>query len=66
MRHCALGEIEQIVELTHADSASMVVEHIDDLQPDRIAQRTSNGCKSLGVLELDLWPYERLAGEILA
>ena len=39
VRDGGLGEVEQRDQLAHADLAGVLAQHVDELQPDRVAER---------------------------
>ena len=51
-------------ELAHADLPGVLAQHVDQLEPDRVAERLCDCCNALGLLALDVWVDDRLAARL--
>ena len=59
-----LGDVEQRDELADADLARVLAQHVDELQPDRVAERLGDLGHALGLLALDVGVDDRLAARL--
>jgi hypothetical protein len=59
-----LGEVEQRHQLADADLAGVLSQHIDELHPDRIAERLGDPAHALGPLLFDVGVGDRLAADL--
>ena len=61
VRDRRLGEVEERDELADADLAGVLAQHVDELHPDRVAERLGDGGEALGLLALDVGVDDGLA-----
>ena len=59
-----LGDVEQRHQLAHADLAGVLAQHVDELQPDRVAEGLRDGGQAVGLLALDVGIDDRLAARL--
>ena len=57
-------DVEQRHELADAHLAGVLAQHVDELQPDRVAERLGDLRHPLGLLALDVGIDDRLAARL--
>ena len=63
-RERGLGDVEERHQLADADLAGVLAQHVDELQPDRVAERLGDLGHALGLLALDVGVDDRLAARL--
>ena len=61
VRERGLGDVEERDELVDADLAGVLAQHVDELKPDRVAERLGHGGHAHRVLALDVGIDDGLA-----
>ena len=63
-RERGLGDVEQRHQLAHADLAGVLAQHVDELEPDRVAERLGDLGHPDRVVALDVGVDDRLAARL--
>ena len=64
MRDGRLADVKQRSQLADADLAGVLSEHVDELEPDRVAERLGDRRHTLGLVSLDIGVDDRLAARL--
>ena len=63
-RERGLRDVEQRHELADADLAGVLAQHVDELQPDRVAERLGDGGHAHRLVALDVGIDDGLAARL--